>query len=363
MTVNLRCANWQQLETMYERDLKRSGFFMKSSKPPPLGTRIEITLSLPSGTTVPLAGEVREHVPAGGLDGRGPGLDLALEPISQNVMWLLETALQSARAQPATLKKAPEAPQASDGGNPDLEAGGEDASVEQEMVDALTQELSSLKRFNAFQVLGVGYGATDDDVRDAFGKLSKRYHPDRFARYRSQRGKHLANEIFILIRDSYRRLADEQSRERMQREIKRDRSGVNPLPVPPLGIPGAPKPEPAPEVVRPSVRESSAIRRTVDLEAEALLAKHDFDAALRVYQAHAKKFPADPGGRAGVELVEGLRALHKGDRMDAAQRLEAALDLDPSNATAASRLADMRRQATTERRGALTKLLQRKGEP
>jgi thioredoxin-like negative regulator of GroEL len=110
-------------------------------------------------------------------------------------------------------------------------------------------------------------------------------------------------------------------------------------------------------------KESSAHRRAIDLEAEALLARHDFDGAARVYAGCLTKNPGDQGAKAGVELVEGLRALHTGDRMEAAQRLELALDLDPSNALAASKLAEMRRQATTERRGALTKLLQRKGEP
>ena len=61
-------------------------------------------------------------------------------------------------------------------------------------------------------MLGVGYEATDADVRAAFGELTKRYHPDRFARYESTELRQIAAEIFILIRDAYRRLGDDASR-------------------------------------------------------------------------------------------------------------------------------------------------------
>jgi thioredoxin-like negative regulator of GroEL len=89
----------------------------------------------------------------------------------------------------------------------------------------------------------------------------------------------------------------------------------------------------------------------------------DFEAAGRIYGALAKRSPVDKEARAGVELCEGFRALATGDRMEAAQRFEAVLDLDPSNAPAAQELAKMRRQATNDRRGALSRLLNRMGGP
>jgi hypothetical protein len=39
LSIKLRCASWQQLSTIYKRDLSRSAMFLKSANPPPLGTR------------------------------------------------------------------------------------------------------------------------------------------------------------------------------------------------------------------------------------------------------------------------------------------------------------------------------------
>ena len=48
------------------------------------------------------------------------------------------------------------------------------------------------------------------------------------------------------------------------------------------------------------------------------------------------------------------------DRLEAAQRFEAALEIDPSNERAARELAEMRRQATNERKGLLSRLMGKK---
>jgi len=74
----------------------------------------------------------------------------------------------------------------------------------------------------------------------------------------------------------------------------------------------------------------------------------------------AKKNPSDRAARAGVEVAEGLRAMAQRDRLEAAQRFESALEIDPSNERAARELADMRRQATNERKGLLTRLMGKK---
>src|SRR5262249_46383955 len=90
---------------------------------------------------------------------------------------------------------------------------GQDVSAaEQELVTALLSEAESLRKLNPFLVLGVGYESNDADVRAAFGELTKRYHPDLFARYESKLLREPAAEIFIVIRAAYRKLASEQGR-------------------------------------------------------------------------------------------------------------------------------------------------------
>ena len=93
------------------------------------------------------------------------------------------------------------------------------AAAENDLVRALEAEAESLRKLNPFLVLGVGYETTDGDVRAAFGELTKRYHPDRFARYQSTQLRQIAAEIFILIRDAYRKLADEASRAQVHAAI------------------------------------------------------------------------------------------------------------------------------------------------
>ncbi|HEX7840248.1 MAG TPA: hypothetical protein VF469_22375, partial [Kofleriaceae bacterium] len=81
------------------------------------------------------------------------------------------------------------------------------------------------------------------------------------------------------------------------------------------------------------------------------------DEALSSYRLLGKRHPHDRNVRAGVELCEGLLALAARDRLGAAQRFESALEVDPSNERAARALAEMRRQATHERKGLLSRLM------
>ena len=214
INIKLRCGSWQQLANIYRRDLSRHAIFLKSATPPPLGTPVRIDLTLPTESMIVLAGVVHEHVPEGGLGGRGPGVDIKLNTIPESALWLIETALASAQKQAAVAA-------------PNVEAAVDDSQdlsqAEDELLAALTSELDSLRKLNPFQILGVGYEATDTDVRAAFAGLTKRYHPDRFTRYTSQELRGMAAEIFILIRDAYRRLGDEPSRAKALLRPARDR--------------------------------------------------------------------------------------------------------------------------------------------
>tara|TARA_R110002095_G_scaffold13495_1_gene17634 strand:+ start:399 stop:689 length:291 start_codon:yes stop_codon:yes gene_type:complete len=88
-----------------------------------------------------------------------------------------------------------------------------------------------------------------------------------------------------------------------------------------------------------------------------VLESGQYEQALRILRVEARKNPTNVTALAGVELAEGRLALVNGDRMEAAERFEAALDIDPSNERAAREIADMRRHATSQRRGLLSKLM------
>ena len=507
LSIKLRCASWQQLATIYKRDLSRGTMFLKATSPPALGTSVRIDLTLPSASVIVLTGTVDQHVtdPA-----RGAGVELKLAPIAPASIYMIESALASEskrRATPAAGVQIVAPPQSgASGPNAAISDGEEVGSAEQDLVKALIAEADSLRKLNPFLVLGVGYEASDADVRAAFGELTKRYHPDLFARYESTQLRQTAAEIFILIRDAYRRLGDETGRAQALAALGRTaapravplRATPPPVPVgpprPPTPRPATSQPLPRPPEARmpdrpdppplprahsdhsptsrpgdmptakpheislspgdaltsrpgdgvterppsgamptaPTTPRSMAIPRVAGAEpgrsqptptvplppgqtfpsnptpkaapkvsssssmkpasgtepppplqtdrrlpinaspppvitensdstvVEEMLDAGKLDEALAAYKVMAKKYPSDRTFRAGIELTEGLRSLAARDRLEAAQRFEAALEIDPSNERAARELADMRRQATNERKGLLTRLMGKK---
>jgi hypothetical protein len=442
LSIKLRCASWQQLATIYKRDLSRGSMFLKATTQPPIGTVVKIDLELPSASVVELQGTIVKHVTD---PQRGTGVDLQLEPLATKSVWMIENALAAdakVRAQspsPQVEERQHRAPTLSDG------------------QDLTAAEADSLRKLNPFLVLGVGYDTNDADVRHAFGELTKRYHPDRFARYQSPKLRQIAAEIFILIRDAYRRLADDTSRQQVIATLgrvptraqtqPRGSAAAPPLrPTPPPSRVSVPPARTSPEIPKPPPKgpphdaptrpgqaatqaqhdaptnpsmKPAEIAHTELARADAALAipveargeksgptkavtpprpqtpphgspafekkprattspvgepvdtstleylvedgKHE--EALAGYRSLLKKHPQDRSVRAGIELCEGLKALVARDRLEAAQRFESALEIDPSNERAARELADMRRQATNERKGLLSRLMGKKETP
>ena len=509
LSIKLRCASWQQLATIYKRDLSRGTMFLKATSPPALGTMVRIDLTLPSASVIVLTGTVDQHVtdPA-----RGAGVELKLAPIAPASIYMIESALASESKRrgntPAVGVPIVAPPHSGNtGAVAAIEDGEEVGAAEQDLVKALVAEADSLRKLNPFLVLGVGYEASDADVRAAFGELTKRYHPDLFARYESTQLRQTAAEIVILIRDAYRRLGDETGRAQALAALGRTaapravplRAAPPPVPVgpprPPVSRPATSQPLPRPPEARmperpdppplprahtdhsPTSRPGDAItskpheislapgdaltsrpgegvterpptgampatsapprsmaiprvtgaepgrsqptptvplppgqtfpsnpappanpaakvsssssmkpasgtepppplqtdRRPINASPPPVITENSdstvledmldagkLDEALAAYKVMAKKHPSDRTFRAGIELTEGLRSLAARDRLEAAQRFEAALEIDPSNERAARELADMRRQATNERKGLLTRLMGKK---
>ncbi len=402
--MRLRCASWDQLESIYRRDLARGALFLRASRRPPIATPITIHLTLPSGTLIVLSGSISEHIAPGGLGGRGPGIDVELAPIPASTMWLVEAALRahkqrSRAAPPDDPERAPDEISAlgaeHEQGEATLEAGAPVAAAEHELVAALQDELGSLRHMSPTQVLGVAEDAGEQAIRDAFAQLSRRYHPDKFARFHSRDARELATEIFILIRDAYRALSSaapggpadlpkpglsgRKSERASPNANASRRDGAAPGAIPSgqksspttagasAGGPTGPRafrpaPEPATgaqaaphdDAAAPAPAESSAGGH---VRATALLDAGRYDEALTLFALASRRDPGDREAALGVEVAEGLKALAARDRLEAAQRFEAALELDPANERAARGLTEIRRQATEERKSFLSRLL------
>lgn len=76
-----------------------------------------------------------------------------------------------------------------------------------QLIADLHAELFALQQLeDDLEVLGLDRTADEEAVRLAYLELSKRYHPHRFARYRSAEASRLANEIYVCIQTAYGRV-------------------------------------------------------------------------------------------------------------------------------------------------------------
>ena len=110
--------------------------------------------------------------------------------------------------------------------------------------DAIRREVEAshraLRGSTHFQVLGVGIGASPEEVRQAFSRLARRYHPDaqRDPAFHDLRQK--LTELFVAVSDSYGVLKDAGARERYERSLglqaARPASGTHPAMRPPSPV-------------------------------------------------------------------------------------------------------------------------------
>lgn len=67
-----------------------------------------------------------------------------------------------------------------------------------------------IKQFDPFEILELEHGATDNEIRRAFRKLSLRYHPDK------NKGDQEAADKFMLISKAHESLTDEEAKKNME---------------------------------------------------------------------------------------------------------------------------------------------------
>ncbi len=459
MSVRLRCSSWSQLVSIYRRDISRGQLFLRSNRAPTPGTALRIRLVLPSGGAIEIHGLISRVLsgdePKEEEGGRGAGALASLEPLSPANKLSLESAVKAAialeartapppiptltqstattiTAEKTAEKQEPKPTRNKDGDSStfSFDQGHVVIAAENELLSSLRNELSTLAKLNPFQVLGVGYGADDNDVRNAFGELSKRYHPDRFVRYQSRELSVLAEELFVRARDAFKQTSNAAARAALAAQIVLEREPRKPPPPDLLKLTGRTRAH-SPTARQPSqpskdnqstspsdsdqrvgnaptqplhtpntssaqrleptqananqqptrhLRSKGSQRAKQDTElsqrsplaqpptdeldplvafpdARGLIERSRYTDAAGLFKLASRRDRDNSAAQAGVELAEGFRALAAGDRLEAAQRFEAVLDLHPANEVAARELAKMRRRSTNQRQGLLAKLM------
>lgn len=220
-TLKVKCGTWDQVEAFCTRKVRAGNRLpMRVPFTADPGTRLSLALELPSTLVVSIDGVVLECQPA--PDGKKSAVVLELSGLTDALRTRLAELVADGRAggssgsidlPPASAQDAP-APVPAD--VPVFELVPPPAEIdgstvidgERVVFDALEAEHKRLKESAAHEVLAVAWDADVDAVRAAYFGLTKQFHPDVYARYRSAPIRELAQEAFIHINRAYDRMRD-----------------------------------------------------------------------------------------------------------------------------------------------------------
>src|SRR3972149_4551141 len=87
------------------------------------------------------------------------------------------------------------------------------------VMESLTSKHVQLKSLTHFDILGVSQSANSDEIKRAYFKLAKEYHPDKYHNS-IQDARTVASEIFTLINTAYNTLSDEKNRRIYEESLK-----------------------------------------------------------------------------------------------------------------------------------------------
>jgi curved DNA-binding protein CbpA len=248
-TLKVKCPTWQHVETFYSRKLRKDKTLtLRVPFQPEEGTQLTIGLELPDGEVINVPGTVI-GVEAG-EDGERNAMRLFLHGLDATLLERLKVMVASARSTTsldpvpprhaakagARASTAPAAPPSATLGpsrsgptfmpaattlpaskpedapvdelvEPPVEPTADDVSeYERDVFLYLEGELRRLRQSAAYEVLGVDEHADVTALRAAYFELTKQFHPDLFARYRSHAILHMAQELFIHINKAYDRM-------------------------------------------------------------------------------------------------------------------------------------------------------------
>jgi tetratricopeptide (TPR) repeat protein len=109
----------------------------------------------------------------------------------------------------------------------------------------ILEAFESMKQKNHFELMGIERSATEAQVKEAYFRLAKRFHPDvHHGESLSDLRDHL-EALFIKLGEAYETLKNPKSREAYEARLPRDQTG--------RALPGPPAPEPPPPPPDPEV--------------------------------------------------------------------------------------------------------------
>ncbi len=100
--VSFRCPDWATVSRVTAENASRGGLFLLTSRPPPVGAKVELTLSLPDATELKLTATVQHIITAerGAAERRNPGFGVRVDATHASDLVLLEAMAAAAQISP-----------------------------------------------------------------------------------------------------------------------------------------------------------------------------------------------------------------------------------------------------------------------
>lgn len=124
---------------------------------------------------------------------------------------------------------APAAAPAGDGGNSVIVFNGSGSAVSYEEVDdpEFTQRFEQMSEQNFFEVLDLSGSPTDREVKRAYFKVAKQFHPDKLYDHQGRTVKKHADKLFSLINRAYEQLRTEDGRKEYETKLRELAEGID----------------------------------------------------------------------------------------------------------------------------------------
>lgn len=237
-----------------------------------------------------------------------------------------ETAPES-RPEPAPPPPAEQAGQeAQEPPAPDTPDESQTAPEVQEKRGRLQAWIAEISGADHFKALGVDPAATEEQIRRAYYKLARRYHPDRYYGPDYEDLRPQAEKAFAAATEAYNTLADQTSRAEYERDLSAGAAGPQ-----------------KPEVDKGAAARESYIRAKKHLEAE-----EPFD-ALRLLEEACK---ADPSKEDYWLLLGTVQAKNPRWRKKAEESYQKAAEINPTSPRAYLLLGKLYQSGNLARRAA-----------
>jgi tetratricopeptide (TPR) repeat protein len=223
----------------------------------------------------------------------------------------------------------------------------------QELVEDLrrtiTETYRTLRSRDHFEVLGIARSASQTEVKEAYFRLAKPFHPDAHRDLPLEDLSEMRQAVFIRLGDAYDTLRHPENRARYERQFAprltvttlpphvpaSPPASPPPAPVPPAPAAATPEPAPPPPPPDPAATQAEALQRAVAevKSAEAFVREGKYWDAIRLLEPVVDLL--HPPWQARARLVLGQSYAKNPHWLKrAAEQLQMAVDADPRNGEA-----------------------------